>query len=131
MRASDVTTLYLRGVPRRVIREAKAAAARDGKTLGRWVSEQLAHATEGTIAHDPNGASLYTDMEWFEANRLKLDRKYAGQYVAVVDQKIVDHAAEFDPLARRVFERFGVRSICMPKVDRSEVRLRSPRRARS
>jgi hypothetical protein len=131
MAASDVTTLYLRGVPRHVVREAKAAAARDGKTLGRWVSEQLSQATAGDTAPSPGADALRADMAWFERNRVKLEREYARQYVAIVDQHVVDHDAEFDPLARRVFERFGVRSICMPKLDRNELRVRSPRRIRS
>jgi hypothetical protein len=74
--------------------------------------------------------ALRADMAWFEANQGRLQRAYPGEYVAIVDGQVVDHAAEFDPLARRMFERFGVRSICMPKVGRAEVRLRSPRRAR-
>jgi hypothetical protein len=124
------TTLYLRGVARHVVREAKAAAARAGKPLGRWVSEQLAQVT-GAAVRGPSGDSLHAEMMWFEANRRQLEREYAGEYVAIVDQRVIDHDPEFASLAQRMFERFGVRSICMPKVGRGEVRLRSPRRARS
>jgi hypothetical protein len=131
MAASDLTTLYLRGVPRRIVREAKAAAASAGKTLGRWVSEQLAHATEGTRGHDSTADSLRADTAWFEKNRRELEREYAGEYIAIVDQRVVDHDREFDPLARRIFEQYGVRPICMPKVGRREIRVRSPRRVRS
>jgi hypothetical protein len=42
---------------------------------------------------------------------------------------VVDHDTTFDALARRVFARFGTRPICMPRVGRREVRVRSPRRA--
>ena len=129
----DVTTLFLRGVPRHLVREAKAAAARDGVTLAHWVSERLAQAT-GSNAPRAAGAagadSLRFEMEWFEANQSRLESKHAGQYVAIIDQRVVDHDAAFDALARRVFARFGTRSICMPKVGRTVVRVRSPRRAR-
>ena len=130
MAASDLTTLYLRGVPRRIVREAKAAAANAGKTLGRWVSEQLAHATEGAGGH-PAADALDADMAWFERNRHKLERDYSGEYIAIVDQRVVDHDPDFDPLARRTFKQYGVRPICMPKVGRREIRVRSPRRVGS
>jgi len=83
------------------------------------------------MARDPTSGPLRDDMTWFEANRLRLERKYAGRYIAIIDQRVVDHDAEFDALAGRIFERFGVRSVCMPKVGRQELRVRSPRRPRS
>jgi hypothetical protein len=129
MGASELTTLYLRGVPRRVVRGAKAAAARAGQTLGRWVSERLEQAADPAPAKRPDTDAVRAAMAWYEANRRRLERKYPGEYVAIVGRRVVDHGEQFDDLARRVFERFGVRSICMPKVGRSEVRLRSPRRA--
>jgi hypothetical protein len=129
MASSDVTTLYLRGVSRRAAREAKAAAARAGKPLGRWVSEQIGLAAEAPVAATDSG-SLDADLAWFEAHRSQLQRKYSGEYVAIVDQQVVDHDAQFDALATRVFARFGVRSVCMPRVARTVVHVRTPRRAR-
>ena len=122
------TTLFVRGVPRRVVRDAKAAAAREGRTLGGWVTDRLARATglsEGRA--DP----LQEEFAWYETHRARLARRYAGEYVAIVNQAVVDHDVAFDDLAARVFARFGVRPICMPRVGRDEVRVRSPRRPRS
>lgn len=130
MAASDSTTLYLRGVPRRIVRQAKAAAASAGKTLGRWVSEQLEHATEGASGHNASADTLRADTAWFERNRHQLERKYSGEYIAIVEQRVVDHDTDFDPLARRMFEQYGVRPICMPKVGRGLIRVRSPRKVR-
>ncbi len=127
MPGSDTTTLYVRGVPRAVAREAKAAAAREGRTLGRWVSDQLARAA-GTAAGEPDTGTLRDDLAWYAANAARLERRYAGEYVAIVRHAIVDHGPDFEVLARRVFARFGTRSICMPRVGRREVRVRSPRR---
>lgn len=125
MADSDTTTLYLRGIPRPLVREAKAAAAREGRTLGRWVTDRLARAT-GAAA--PSGAhALDGDLRWYEANKAALERKYSGEYVAIVDDAVVDHARDFETLARRVFARFGTRPVCMPRVGRSEIRVRSPR----
>ena len=129
MAGSNTTTLYLRGVPRPLVREAKAAAARRGTTLGRWVSDQLALAV-GSSQAAPDAEGLIEDMAWYESNQSLLERTYAGEYVAIVDRAVIDHDSEFERLAQRVFERLGTRSICMPRVGRREVRVRSPRRAK-
>lgn len=129
MPTSRTTTLYVRGVPRPLVREAKAAAAREGRTLGGWVTDRLALSTrtrEAGLEQD----SLREDVEWYGANRARLERRYHGEYVAIVEQLVVDHDVAFDALARRVFDRFGARSIFMPRVGRERVRVRSPRRAR-
>jgi hypothetical protein len=127
MAGSDTTTLYVRGVPVRVVRGAKAAAAREGLTLGGWVADRLARAAG---ARGATGASdaLTSDLAWYESNEARLERKYAGEYVAIVGQKVVDHDADFEALAERTFGRYGTRSICMPRVGRDPVRVRSPRR---
>jgi hypothetical protein len=130
MASSDTTTLYVRGVSRRVVREAKAAAAREGRTLGNWVSDTLARATGAAGAAVRTG-TLRDDLAWYESNRHRLERRHPGEYVAIVRRRVVDHDADFDALARRVFARYGTRSICMPRVGRNEVRVRSPRRAAS
>jgi Family of unknown function (DUF5678) len=128
MTSSVTTTLYLRGVPKAVVREAKAAAAREGRSLTRWVSDRLARAT-GVVANlEQEADSLRTDLAWYEAHKSRLARKYEGEYVAIVDGTVVDHDLDFETLAQRVFQKFGVRSICMPRVGREEIRVRSPRR---
>jgi hypothetical protein len=128
MAEAETTTLFLRGMPRRLVREAKAAAARDGTTLARWVSERLARAA-GAPAAGPD--ELGDAMAWLEANRARLERRYAGQYVAIVSRRVIDHDADFDALARRVFARIGARPVFMPRMGETEVRIRSPRRVRS
>lgn len=129
MADSDLTTLYLRGVPRAVVREAKAAAAREGLTLGRWVSTRLAEATGSAHCGHAGADLLQADMAWFEEHEPSLARRYVGQYVAIVQKKVIDHDKDFDALARRVFSKYGAGPVCMPKVGRGEVHLRSPRRA--
>jgi hypothetical protein len=130
MVASAKTTLYLRGVPRALVREAKAAAAREGVTLARWVTDRLAVATGG--AGEPPAPArphFQSDLEWYEAHRAALEGQYGGEYVAIVDAAVVDHDADFERLATRVFAKFGSGPVCMPRVGRSLVRVRSPRRA--
>ncbi len=127
------TTLYLRGVPRELVREAKAEAARQGLTLTAFVAEALRRALERT-GPGPEvrpADELAESLRWFEQNRARLLRRYRGQYVAIHRNRVVDHDRDFDALARRVFRRFGPRPVCMPKVTEGErvVHVPSPRLA--
>lgn len=115
-------TLYLRGVPEELVREAKAVAARQGKTLTALVTETLAAALRAGPAKRIGavGRDLPPDfrksMAWFETHKKTLTRRYPGEYVAIVGARVVDHDRQFDPLARRMFARLGVRPIFMPRI---------------
>lgn len=123
--------LFLREMPTDLIREVKAVAARRGQTLATVVAEALARSlrVDGGEVGGPD--ELGPDMAWYAAEHARLARQYGGEHVAIVDQAVVDHARDFDVLARRVFAKYGHRSIFMPRVTEqavSEVRVRSPRR---
>ncbi len=144
-------TLYLRGLPEAVVREAKAAAARRGITLAALVGEALQRlvALPADAGVAPEGAQrtpeppaarggasaaalagLSESVRWFEENRRRLLRRYRNQYVAIEGGRVIDHDRDFDALARRVFARVGVRPVFIPKVTAEErvVSLPSPRR---
>lgn len=122
-------TMYLRGVPRKLVREAKVEAARRGTTLTALVAEALDRFLGSPRAEVPEAFDpIADDLTWFEANRARLFRRYPHEYVAIMKRKVVDHDTDFSALAQRVFKRYGVRSIAMPKVTQQErvVNLPSP-----
>jgi Family of unknown function (DUF5678) len=124
------TTLYLRGVPTRVVREAKAAAARQGSTLTAFVSETLERSLQTVEAtSSATDDDLRAEMRWYDRNRDLLLKRYPGEYVAIVGRSVIDHDQAFDTLATRVFARVGVRNVFMPRVTRIApvAHLRSPR----
>jgi hypothetical protein len=127
--ASPKTTLYLRGVPRAVVREAKAAAAREGVTLAQWVTSRISGGPNASMPEGARGSDLAGDFAFYEKHRAELEQKHRGEYLAIVDRAVVDHDPSFAALARRVFDKYGARSVCMPLVGRTTVRVRSPRRA--
>jgi hypothetical protein len=128
---SERTTLYLRGMPRHIVREAKAAAARRGSTLASLVSDSLARSLGEGDAGEPPG-ELGDDRLWYERRRPELLARYRGEYLAVIDRQVVDHDRDFSALAARVFARHGDRPVFMPRVQEKDepAWLRSPRRAR-
>ncbi|MDR7448965.1 MAG: DUF5678 domain-containing protein [Armatimonadota bacterium] len=127
------TTLYLRGLPEPLVREAKATAARRGVTLAALVAEALVQVVgappAGAAAASGAAAGVAESMRWFEANRRRLLRRYRDQYVAIDRGRVIDHDRDFDALARRVFARVGTRPVFMPKVTAEErvVAVPSPR----
>ncbi|MBI2122973.1 MAG: hypothetical protein HYT96_02305 [Armatimonadetes bacterium] len=126
----NTSTMYLRGVPRELVREAKAAAAKRGTTLTGLVAEALDRFLSIARTEMPEVLEpIADDLAWYEANKAKLLRRYRNEFIAIVNRKVVDHDQEFDALARRVFARYGTRPICMPRVVPGEevVNLRSPR----
>lgn len=127
------TTLYLRGVPTDLVREAKAAAARRGSTLASLVSDSLAQSLRDEAPGMAPEDGLRENKLWYERNRRRLLARYRGEYVAVVDRTVVDHDRDFSALAARVFARHGGRPVFAPRVQEREprARLRSPRRLRS
>jgi hypothetical protein len=135
--------VYLRGIPAEVVREAKAQAARRGITLAGFVADTLAralHEAPPPVAAPAADASsgvgaqdLDAEVRWFERNRKQIERRYAGQFVAIVEQRVVDHDQTFEALAERIFKMRGPRDTFMPKVTAGprSVRLRSPQLRRA
>ncbi len=120
-------TLYLRGLPEAMVREAKAAAARRGITLAALVVEALKQTLPAeTPAREAD--DLAHSMAWFQTHRARLLRRYRGQYVAILGERVIDQDRDFHALATRVFRRLGPRPVFMPKVTEEEraVRLPSP-----
>lgn len=133
---TETTTLFLRGLPARLVREVKAEAARRGVTLARHVADMMARSIEAASSpgdeETDDDAALDASFRWYEANRSRILKKHAGEYVAILDEAVVDHDRDFSALAERVFQRHGVRSIFMPRVvgkaKEPVLRARSPRR---
>ena len=125
------TTLYLRGVPQNLVRELKARAARQGLTLTALAIAALTRAVG--MARQDDLKPLEADMAWYETHRRHLYRRYPGEYLAIVDRRILDHDPDFSALAARVFARVGTRPVFMPQcVDTDRVvHLRSPRLVRT
>ena len=126
MAVATKTTLYLRGMPRNVVREAKAKAARQGTTLAKVVTDALVRSSDTDESADDDLAEA---MDWYAQNRARLLRRYRGEYLAILGDRMLDHDEDFTALAERVFRAIGERPVYMPKVGAEEelVRVRSPR----
>jgi len=129
-RALRNTTLYLRGVPKDLVRELKARAARQGLTLTALATYALTRAVGSEPQDDLQ--PLEADMAWYEAHKPQLLRRYRGQYLAIVGGRVLDHDVDFSAPAARVFAKVGVRPVFMPRCVADEiVHLRSPRLVRA
>lgn len=125
------TTLYLRGIPKNLVRELKARAARQGLTLTALAIAALSRASRAARPDDLK--PLEADMAWYKTHRHRLYRQYPGEYLAILDRRVEDHDPDFSALAARVFAKVGARPVFMPQAVETDrtVRLRSPRLARA
>ena len=121
------TTLYLRGIPRTLVRDLKARAARQGLTLTALAIAALSRASR--TARPDDLKPLEADMAWYRAHRSRLHRRHPREYLAILDRRLVDHDPDFSALASRVFAKVGTRPVYMPQSMETDptVRLRSPR----
>lgn len=130
MAQQESGTLYLRGVPRQLVREAKAEAARRGMSLTAFAKEALAKALGAGVDEDEEIRSIRPDLDWFDVNRKRLVKRYRDQYVAIINRKVVDHDHDFGALANRIFAKFGNNPVAIPKVTPEErvINVRTPLR---
>ena len=98
-------------------------------SLTAFAKEALSRALGGGTEEDEIGA-IRPDLDWFEANRKQLVKRYRDEYVAIVNKKVVDHHADFSALAQRVFAKYGPHPVAMPKVtpEKRIVRIPTPLR---
>lgn len=126
----EKVTMYLRGMPVSVVREAKATAARRGVTLAALVTDALTQAlgSQPQLQQPPTD-ELQADADWYEAHKAEFLSRYPGEYLAIADRQVIDHDADFSRLAERVFPVRDSRPVFMPKCVDGErvVSLRSPR----
>jgi len=54
----------------------------------------------------------------FERRRSQLMRRYAGQYVAIVGGRVVDHGKDDEALAARMFRKIGDAPFYIGRVER-------------
>lgn len=124
--------MYFRGIDAGVVREAKAAAAREGITLTALVQRAIERDLERVEVRNSRLSEIAREIEWYEANRGALVERFDGEHLAILDGEVIDHDARFESLAARVAERYGSRSVFMPRCTRVDplARVRSPRIAR-
>jgi hypothetical protein len=129
------TTLYLRGIPKNLVRELKARAARQGLTLTALSIAALTRAARAAreTARQDDLSPLEADMAWYKTHRRQFCRRYPREYLAILDRRVLDHDPDFSALAARVFAKVGIRPVFMPQCVETDgpVHLRSPRLVRA
>lgn len=54
-------------------------------------------------------AAFKRDSNWFNSHERELEKKYKGEYVAVKDEKLIDHDSDFPALLKRLRKK-GVKT---------------------
>jgi len=67
---------------------------------------------------EPSKESWATAERAFRQKRAHLLRRYAGQFVALYQGRVVGHGADDEDLARRMFEKWGDVPFYIAKVEK-------------
>jgi hypothetical protein len=68
------------------------------------------------------------EQEWWENHSLKERARYAGEYIAIHNKRLVDHDKNESKLYARVREKFGnIPVLIMPAEGPQDIRIFSPR----
>ncbi len=93
---------------------------RDAERESRSVNEVVNRAVE-LYLREQQRKKLAREIEAYEAMHSQLKADYLGQYVAIHEQKLVDHDRELAPLYRRIRARYGKISVLMRQVKEQPV----------
>lgn len=63
---------------------------------------------------------------YFQEHKAQILEKHSGNFVAILDEAVVDHDRNFSELAKRIYEKFGYQTIYMPFVESEQRVLRIP-----
>ena len=110
-----------------------ARGARGANDAVKPLSQSYAYSTNSANEDERDrDHDVERELSWYESNCEQLARQYSDEFVAIIDNRVVDHDAVFEALAERMFAAHGERSIFMPKVRTwgHTAHLRSPRIAR-
>ncbi len=78
-----------------------------------------------------NRAKIEQEQQWWLSQSLAERARYQGEYVAVHDQKLVDHDKDENALYRRVRTQYGRAAVLIiPAEGPREIRILSPRMVR-
>ena len=101
---------------------------RDAKREARSISDIVNEAVEYYL-RERQRAKLDREILAYKALHPKFKQKYLGQWVAVHDQKLVDHDGDRAALYRRVRAKYGRTSVLLRQITEQpveEVWLRTP-----
>ena len=101
---------------------------KDAEQEARSVNDLVNEAVEHYL-RERQRAKLDQEIAAYEAMHAELRQKYLGQWVAVHEQKLVDHDRDGSALYRRIRARYGQTSVLLRQVTDQpveEVWLRTP-----
>lgn len=80
----------------------------------------LAKEPSSTKAEEIGGAEFEMARKYFTLHHARIAEQYNGQYVAILNNEIVDYDSDWEQLSERTYNSFGEKNLYMPYVSRKE-----------
>ena len=84
--------------------------------LGEIPKAKVDSTLNSLVTEDKEEADFEDAVKFFNANRETFVKEYENKFIAIMNDRVVDSDDDFSALAERVYEKYGYRSIYMPKV---------------
>ena len=108
--------------------DLRETLSRDAREEARSINDIVNDAIEHYL-RERQRAKLDKEIIAYEAAHVELRQKYLGQWVAIHNQKLVDHDSNGPALYRRIRAKYGQTSVLIRRVSeqpREEIWLRTP-----
>jgi len=113
-----------------VSKELAGTIQREAKTRGMSVDDYLRSVIQRERTLKAR-QKIEQEQEWWLALPLSERAKYEGEFIAVHDQKLIDHDKDETALNRRIREKYGKTPVLvMPAEGPREIRIYSPQLVR-
>ena len=83
---------------------------------------------ENSISIDENDI-IEAGKKYYLRNKKEIEKNYTGKFIAIIDDKIVDFSKDFSELSKKVYKKYGYKTIFMTFVSKKEeiIKAQSPK----
>jgi len=64
--------------------------------------------------------------DYYLKNKKEIEKNYLGKYIAIIDNKVVDSSDDFSILSKRVYKKYGYKTIFMTYIGKKEPVVKAP-----
>lgn len=64
--------------------------------------------------------------KYYLRNKKEIEEKYIGKFIAIVNEEIVDTDQDFSELSKRIYKKYGYKTIFMTFVSKKDQFIKAP-----
>ncbi len=69
---------------------------------------------------------IETGKKYYLKNKKEIEKNYMGKFIAIIDDKVVDFSEDFSELSKKVYKKYGYKTIFMTYVSEKDQIIKAP-----